>query len=110
MQRALRWLAPALLISVLVFWIWSHWYAVGWVTSPANTGFQVLVTAELGCVRVAWERTPFNLEGFFYAASPGLIIFRLNHPGTSWTFWTFNIGLACRVIGEPLQVLRPEVL
>ncbi|MFN8454032.1 MAG: hypothetical protein U0401_05045 [Anaerolineae bacterium] len=26
------------------------------------------------------------------------------------TFWLFNIGLALRVIGEPLHLLRPEAL
>lgn len=26
------------------------------------------------------------------------------------TFWTFNIGLLFRVIGEPLHLLRPEAL
>ena len=26
------------------------------------------------------------------------------------TFWCFNIGLALRVIGEPLHLLRPEAL
>jgi hypothetical protein len=26
------------------------------------------------------------------------------------TFWLFNVGLALRVIGEPLHVLRPEAL
>lgn len=26
------------------------------------------------------------------------------------TFWLFNVGLVCRVIGEPLHLLRPEAL
>lgn len=66
--------------------VYTHLFMWGWVT-------QLIFGVVYWMFPKYSQKQPHGHEGLWLA-----------------TFWLFNVGLAMRVIGEPLHLLRPEAL
>ena len=104
-----RWFIKAALVSlVLAFVVRAVMSALPWWGLHAGVAALAPVYLHL----FMWGWVTQLIFGVVYWMFPKLSKDNPHGHEGLWraTFWLFNVGLALRVVGEPLHLLRPEAL